>query len=210
MTYWGGSSKSSQSAIEQQKEAEKAVEAVALAEQERANEMEEPLLNQPMETELEVEQENDNELGDNEGVLDPGEDRGAASSKPVAQYKLRVRCKLDRGSVILESIREDESLILFFQNVKADFQSKKEMQKLRVRTFNWGINHVTLPKNRFSQPIIKPLVQVKKQQSPEAGAAISKYASAEQNAWNFAFTMKSDQEMQNQPEKLQPAQELQM
>ena len=75
---------------------------------------------------------------------------------------MRVRSRLDRGSVILENICENESLILFFQNVKADFQSKTEMQKLKVRTFNWGINHVTLPENRFSQPIIKSLVQVKK------------------------------------------------
>ena len=90
-----------------------------------------------------------------------------------------MRCRLDRGSVILESICEDESLILFFQNVKADFQSKKEMQKLRVRTFNWGINHVTLPKNRFSQPIIKPLVQVKKRDSTETSSIGDKYASEE-------------------------------
>ena len=70
MTYWGGASKTSESAIEQQKEAEKAVEAVALAEQERAKEMGESLLNQPMETDAETELDNDADFGDIEGIFD--------------------------------------------------------------------------------------------------------------------------------------------
>ena len=114
---------------------------------------------------------------------------------------MRVRSRLDRGSVILENICENESLILFFQNVKADFQSKKEMQKLKVRTFNWGINHVTLPKSRFSQPIIKPLVQVKKDAQANSSSLDEQAQQAlAQNAWNFAIIMKSDRALQNLPE----------
>lgn len=212
MTYWGGGSKTGSSVIEQQKEAERAVEAVALAEQERAKEMGESLLSQPMETEFEVDQEGDAEYGDVEAVFDKAEEPSAASGslKREASYKLRMRCRLDRGSVVLENIREDQSLILFFQNVKADFQSKKEMQKLKVRTFNWGINHVTLPKNRWSQPIIKPLVQVKKY-GPDAASALDEQAQQwqAQNAWTFALTMKSDQEIQSQSEGQRPPEELQ-
>lgn len=70
MSYWGGGSKTTQSAMEQQEEAERAVEAAALAEQERVKQMGESMLNEPMETDAETELETDGEYGDNDGLFD--------------------------------------------------------------------------------------------------------------------------------------------
>ena len=54
-------------------------------------------------------------------------DQTTKSNKFESSYKLRIIFRLERGSVILENIRENNSLILFIQDVQGDIQSRLEM-----------------------------------------------------------------------------------
>ena len=82
-----------------------------------------------METEVESELETEMDFVEDDVTIDHllNNDQTTKSNKFESSYKLRIIFRLERGSVILENIRENNSLILFIQEVQGDFQSRLEM-----------------------------------------------------------------------------------
>ena len=82
-----------------------------------------------METEVESELETEMDFVEDDVTIDHllNNDQTTKSNKFESSYKLRIIFRLERGSVILENIRENNSLILFIQDVQGDFQSRLEM-----------------------------------------------------------------------------------
>lgn len=51
--------------------------------------------------------------------------------------------------------------MLYFKSVLADFQTRDEAHRLRVRNVECGIDHVTHKADRSEAPTVRPLVEVK-------------------------------------------------
>lgn len=95
---------------------------------------------------------------------------------------------LGQASVVVENICPQQSLVMYFRAVFADFQSRSEGRRLRIRNKECGIKHVTLSHNRYEAPLVKPLIEVKghSQEDQEGQGTTTSTA-----AWKFVLIIKS-------------------
>lgn len=105
-------------------------------------------------------------------------------------YKFKLRCRLQRGSVILDKLSDAGSLILFFQQVAASYELRSDRQKLLVSTDSWGINQVRLAaQDGLADPLIHKLVEVERIEHADV-----EVASRRSRAWRFKLEMKSSED----------------
>lgn len=120
-----------------------------------------------------------------------------AASMGENRFRFQLRCKLDDARVIIENICPQQSLELYFQTVKADFRTKDQAHRLRVRNSECGINHVALPDNRFARPTVKRLIAIKRPEAP--GADESTGRKAQRHAWKFDLAIRSTKKEELEP-----------
>ena len=61
---------------------------------------------------------------------------------------------MKRASVLIEEICPQQSLVLYFNNMGADFQQKNDVSSCKLRNSDCGIEHI-LPGE------VRPLVEIK-------------------------------------------------
>jgi hypothetical protein len=113
------------------------------------------------------------------------------------RFRFQLRCKLDDARIIIENICPQQSLELYFQTVEADFRTKDQAHRLRVRNSECGINHVALPDNRFARPTVKRLIAIKRPEAP--GIDESSCRKAQRHAWKFDLAIRSTKKEEPEP-----------